>query len=304
MIQREETGIDRDSWESILSRCGPGLDESDRAATALGADVSDRGGPASGARRVLSSRLAAVASLALAASIAIPIGMPRTDSAGEQRPPASELKTGSITGFQQTLSAALVSPAPLAGQQPPGFQESTPRAAVGGNSASETPAPQDSVGGPFVPAPLALPAGNALEARLAPPGTRAGDGTAGTGLAGATEPEAATLYLQMRLRDMFAQSQIRTFLADSTTLSAQDAQVLIDRGKEMMRLGDVVTARLVFTKVMDSGFAEGAFNLAQTYDPKILRGLPVHSSIVADAEKARTLYALSEETEKKISLSR
>lgn len=54
---------------------------------------------------------------------------------------------------------------------------------------------------------------------------------------------------------------------------------------------------------MDSGYAEGAFNLARSYDPKVLRTLPVRGSLDGDAQKAKMLYALAEETEKTISLS-
>jgi hypothetical protein len=315
MKRYDDTSSDHDSWGQILSRCGPGLAEEETAANAPRAIVASERGSPPRRSRTTGARVAILIGLALAGSIAIPQGLlrPEQETAG----PTSEVKTASIAALRYPLPSTLVSREPLANQPPSTFalKELGPASADSagnandGTSVAALPVPVDGVGGPFLPAepPGDSSAGGneSLQARLSPSSAGSGElleEPLEPGLS--VTPEVAALQLQLRLRDTFAQSQSRAFMADAGSLSADDAQVLIDRGKDLMALGDIVTARLIFQKVMDSGYAEGAFHLARSYDPKVLRTLPVHASVKGDAQKAKTLYALAEENEKTISLSR
>jgi hypothetical protein len=74
----------------------------------------------------------------------------------------------------------------------------------------------------------------------------------------------------------------------------QEAAALIERGRDLLRNGDVASAQLAFRRLAEAGKAEAALALATTYDP---RYLVQHNlvGIVGDEEKARTWYRRAKE---------
>lgn len=96
----------------------------------------------------------------------------------------------------------------------------------------------------------------------------------------------------MPLRQRFDDTTATALITHGSALDAADAAMLIDRGEDAMTRGGLVVARLIFQKVMDAGYVEGAFNLARSFDPRVLSALPVHIAD-ADEEKAKMLYAFA-----------
>jgi hypothetical protein len=58
-------------------------------------------------------------------------------------------------------------------------------------------------------------------------------------------------------------------------LAPDDLALLLRRGRELMNLGDMAGARLVFRRAADAGNAEAALSLASTFDPIALGELGV-----------------------------
>ena len=75
---------------------------------------------------------------------------------------------------------------------------------------------------------------------------------------------------------------------------APEAANLIERGRDLLRSGDVASARLLFRRLADAGIADAALALAATYDP---RYLAEHNliGVVGDAAKARDWYERASE---------
>jgi hypothetical protein len=75
---------------------------------------------------------------------------------------------------------------------------------------------------------------------------------------------------------------------------ADETVVLLKRGQELMRYGDLAAARLVLRHAADAKNAEAALTLGATYDPVILRELRVYG-LSADVGMARTWYEKAKE---------
>lgn len=313
MKQDDDHSGDRDSWGQILSRCGPGLAEGDEDTITPRAIDTNEPEPRARVRlRISRWHIATLIGLTLVGSVVISHGSLRRDQ--EKSGTGNELKAASIAALPSTL----VSREPLAGEQPPALDLNGSDPASDGNEgvASEgdankagllllaLPSATDNVGGPFLPAqPKAgddPTVREALQARL----PRSGDSKVSEQSAVTDDPAASAALRDLRLRQDLDEIGLPLPLAKSSSLSTVDAQRLIDRGMNLMSLGDVVTARLIFQKVMESGYGEGTFNLAQSYDPEVLGALPAHAFVKGDAQKAKMLYALAEKTEKTIPISR
>jgi hypothetical protein len=61
-------------------------------------------------------------------------------------------------------------------------------------------------------------------------------------------------------------------------------------GADLLASGDVAAARLMFARVAEAGEAAGAFALAETYDPAVLRTLRLRGAIAGDQAAARHWY--------------
>ncbi|HXX04453.1 MAG TPA: hypothetical protein VEJ37_08965 [Xanthobacteraceae bacterium] len=69
---------------------------------------------------------------------------------------------------------------------------------------------------------------------------------------------------------------------------------LMERGRDLLRSGDIASARLIFRHLADAGMADAALALAVTYDPKYIAE---HSliGVVGDETKARDWYQRASE---------
>ena len=72
------------------------------------------------------------------------------------------------------------------------------------------------------------------------------------------------------------------------------AEKLVVQGERYLTLGDVVSARLLFRRAADWGFAPAALRLAATYDPAELLRLQVQG-VAADLAEARKWYERARE---------
>ena len=74
----------------------------------------------------------------------------------------------------------------------------------------------------------------------------------------------------------------------------QEAAALMERGRDLLRNGDVASAQLAFRRLAEAGKADAALALATTYDPRYLLE---HNlvGIVGDEAKARAWYRRAKE---------
>jgi TPR repeat protein len=62
-----------------------------------------------------------------------------------------------------------------------------------------------------------------------------------------------------------------------------------------MAIGDIASARTVFERVAETGNAAGAFALAETYDPAVLKTLHLYGGMTPDLGLARRWYEQARE---------
>jgi len=65
--------------------------------------------------------------------------------------------------------------------------------------------------------------------------------------------------------------------------------LLLKRGEELIREGDIAAARLVLTRAAEAGEPRAALTLGASYDAEMLRKLGV-MGVAGDAAKARAWY--------------
>ena len=77
-------------------------------------------------------------------------------------------------------------------------------------------------------------------------------------------------------------------------IDPQEAAALMERGRDLLRNGDVASAQLAFRRLAEAGKADAALALATTYDPRYLLE---HNlvGIVGDEAKARAWYRRAKE---------
>jgi hypothetical protein len=77
--------------------------------------------------------------------------------------------------------------------------------------------------------------------------------------------------------------------APATSGVRQDVAALVTQGKEFFEVGDLVAARILFTRAARAGDAAAAIAVGATYDPVVLaeRGM---RGVAADLDKARAWY--------------
>ena len=73
-----------------------------------------------------------------------------------------------------------------------------------------------------------------------------------------------------------------------------DIGMLLRRGQEMMKLGDIAAARPVLRRAAEAGNSEAAFLLASTFDPIVLHELGV-LEFVPDLTQALSWYEKASE---------
>jgi hypothetical protein len=77
-------------------------------------------------------------------------------------------------------------------------------------------------------------------------------------------------------------------------LDQQEAATLMERGRELLKNGDVALAQLAFRRVAETGNADAALALATTYDPRYLAERKL-IGIIGDEAKARVWYQRAKE---------
>jgi hypothetical protein len=110
-------------------------------------------------------------------------------------------------------------------------------------------------------------------------------------------PGLATREVDPRAASAVAKQEINPETVNSDAVKIvdpQEAAALIERGRDLLKNGDVASAQLAFRRLAEAGKAEAALALATTYDP---RYLVQHNlvGIVGDEEKARAWYRRARE---------
>jgi hypothetical protein len=96
---------------------------------------------------------------------------------------------------------------------------------------------------------------------------------------------------------LIAKLQIDSGTVNATAvrpLDQQQAASLMERGRELLKSGDVALAQLAFRRVAEAGNADAALALATTYDPRCLAERKL-VGIVGDEAKARVWYQRAKE---------
>ena len=114
------------------------------------------------------------------------------------------------------------------------------------------------------------------------------------------EPEIANAATKHEINPGTASAAARQEINPGTSAAAvkpidpQEAAALMERGRDLLRNGDVASAQLAFRRLAEAGKADAALALATTYDP---RYLVEHNlvGIVGDEAKARAWYRRAKE---------
>jgi hypothetical protein len=194
---------------------------------------------------------------------------------------------------------------------------------LAGVEAADASDPAETIAIPSRPATAAIaaPMPNALAASVepeSPPVTTADLDASGGGAPGSTDddalvatpPSEATARPRGGAEDFvrMAQSQLSvsadpyemegstgavpdTLLSDETVspLSPEQINQLLGRGEELLRNGQIASARLVFLRIAAAGDPRGAKAAGMTYDPEVYARLPV-TGLAPDREQAEVWY--------------
>lgn len=77
-------------------------------------------------------------------------------------------------------------------------------------------------------------------------------------------------------------------------IDPQEAAALMERGRDLLRDGDIALAQLAFQRLAEAGKADAALALATTYDPRYLAAHKL-VGIIGDEAKARAWYQRAKE---------
>jgi hypothetical protein len=77
---------------------------------------------------------------------------------------------------------------------------------------------------------------------------------------------------------------------ESRRLDTRSVATKMQTGVELMTFGEVAAARVIFERAAEAGEGTGAFKLAETYDPLVLRALRLQERITPDLALAHTWY--------------
>jgi TPR repeat protein len=72
-------------------------------------------------------------------------------------------------------------------------------------------------------------------------------------------------------------------------LDSEEITALIDRGSDLLKSGDLASARLVLRRAAEAGSAEAALKLGSTFDPTFIQQLGV-IGVAHDVARARQWY--------------
>ena len=80
----------------------------------------------------------------------------------------------------------------------------------------------------------------------------------------------------------------------SAAAAPQDVKLLLDQGKQLFDVGDLIAARILFLRAANAGDAAAAVAMGATYDPVVLADRGVRG-VAADLDKARKWYERARE---------
>ncbi|MGB0083919.1 MAG: tetratricopeptide repeat protein [Rhodomicrobiaceae bacterium] len=83
-------------------------------------------------------------------------------------------------------------------------------------------------------------------------------------------------------------------LSSSRPVSKEEEKQVLAEGEAQLRSGNIVFARVLFENLASHGSAEGAFAVAQTYDPTVLKQIGA-VGVQGDVEKAKFWYGKAAE---------
>jgi len=115
--------------------------------------------------------------------------------------------------------------------------------------------------------------------------------------AGTSREQASAGMKQPSVPIMVAPARAATNLVEHTPvtpLNQHEISVLVDRGAEYLKAGQITAARLVLQRAADAHDPRGTLMLGATYDPIILERVGVFG-LTADAETARVWYEKAKE---------
>jgi hypothetical protein len=103
--------------------------------------------------------------------------------------------------------------------------------------------------------------------------------------------EAQTQNLKVKSQSQDSQPNLQS---SSIHPLAPEIAALIKRGNDLISSGDLAAARLVLRRAAEAGDARAALTLAGTYDPVMLKKLPLHG-LAPDLAMARHWYEKAKE---------
>jgi len=106
------------------------------------------------------------------------------------------------------------------------------------------------------------------------------------------KPTAAPSIASAGVHNADADAATASVTSTATARQGDAAEIafLVKNGAELMANGDVAAARLMFQHAAEAGSAEGAFALAETYDPSVFKKLGRREAVTLDITLARSWY--------------
>ena len=204
----------------------------------------------------------------------------RLSTESPQLAPTSD--QANVLPARSTAAANLKALNPDSGR-PPGPSTKSPQFATASNQTDALPAPSS-------------PAANLKAPNLdseRPSGPAVATGPAPVGARGAANDVTPLAVVQRPLPSATGPRPVSPSPASPPPARVEDASEIATKmkiGVELMANGDIAAARMMFQRAAEAGEAAGAFALAETYDPVVLRRLRLRGGIAPDVELARSWY--------------
>ena len=189
-------------------------------------------------------------------------------------PPPEQAELARLVASAEPRETRLLAAAPQA--------ESAP--AVVHTGALVTPPPNPEIAPPPVPEPavVAVP----VPPRQ-PEAATAAEPTPAPAVIASVAPEPEVAREPEGAPDPVPQVQADLSTAFPATVKPAELNGLVSKGEQFLKAGDLASARLFFERAANAGDLRGAYGMAQSYDPAVVRKLPVYGLAVDGAEADR-----------------